>query len=128
MKREEGFTAIELVIFIVILVVLAVFFVLQKIDLEATYDDQQRKTSINAMYYSLTEIYHPANGYYPSEVKGDTFKAVDPELLFDPLGIAIFESDSEFSYQGLNCDGEGRCQHFRLTARLEKEDDYVKEP
>jgi len=128
MRKEEGFTVIELVIFIVILVVLAVFFILQKIDLEATYDDQQRKTSINAMYYSLTEIYHPAHGYYPSEINEDSFKAVDPELLFDPFGIAIFEPDSEFSYQGLGCDGEGKCQQFRLSARLEKEDDYVKEP
>jgi len=104
-----------------------VFFVVQKVDLESTYDDQHRKTAINAMYYSLIEIYHPANGYYPSEITQDTFKAVDPDLFVDPLGVSIFEPDSEYRYQALGCDGEGRCQKFKLTASLEKEADYIKE-
>lgn len=125
MKNEKGFTAIELVIFIVVLVVLAVFFVIQKLDLDSTYADQHRKTAINAMYYSLTDVYLPEHGNYPSEIKEDTLKAIDPELLNDIFGVPIYESDSEYKYEGLNCDGSGKCAGFKLTAALEKEADYI---
>jgi len=127
MKNEKGFTAIELVIFIVILTILAVFFVLQKIDLDASYADQQRKVSINAMYYSLTDVYYVEHGYYPSEIEKDTLKAIDPELLYDVFGTPIYESGSEYIYQGLACNGSGQCENFKLTAQLEKEADFVKE-
>lgn len=122
--REGGFTVIELVIFFVILTVLAGFFVVQKLDLESSFADQHRKTAINAIYYNLTEIYHPANNYYPSTIDHDTLSGIDPDTLYDSFGFMIGESDSEYSYQGLNCDNN-RCQEFRLTATLEKEADYV---
>lgn len=127
MKNEKGFTVIELIVAIVVLTVLAVFFVLQKADLDATYTDQHKKVAINAIYYSLTEVYHPENGYYPSKIEKDTLKAIDPDLLIDPYGTAIYEPDSEYKYEGLNCDGSGKCKQFKLSTDLEKESDFIKE-
>lgn len=127
MKNEKGFTVIELIVFIVILSVLAVFFILQKLDLDSTYADQHRKVAINAMYYSLTDVYHAEHGYYPSEIQEDTLKAIDPELLTDIMGVPIYESESEYKYEGLNCNGSGQCEQFKLTAQLEKESDFARE-
>ena len=79
------------------------------------------------MYYSLTEVYHEQNGYYPSEIKEDTLKAIDKELLKDTFDVAIYEADSEYKYEGLDCNGQGQCAKFKLTAKLEKEADFVKE-
>ncbi|MDR2523996.1 MAG: hypothetical protein LBC95_00430 [Candidatus Nomurabacteria bacterium] len=124
--KEMGFTVIEVIIFFVVMVVLAVFFILQKSDLQLSYDDQTRKTAINSMFYSLTEIYHPEHGYYPSNVNPDTFKAVAPELLSDTWDVAIGDSESEYRYEGLDCNGEGKCQKFKLTASLDKEAEYTK--
>lgn len=123
-SREDGFTVIEIVIFFVILATLAVFFVLQKMDLESSFSDQERKTAINAMNYSLSEVYYAENGYYPSSIGDDTLVGIDPELLFDPWGVMIGESGSDYNYEGLNCDTENHCRGFRLTAKLEKEADY----
>jgi competence protein ComGC len=125
LTSEDGFTVIEIVIFFVILTVLAVFFVLQKMDLESSFADQERKTAINAIYYNLTEIYHPKNDSYPSKIDYDTLIGIDPDLLFDPWDRMIGEVDSDYKYEGLNCDTNNRCKEFRLTAKLEKEEDYT---
>jgi type II secretory pathway pseudopilin PulG len=125
MKNEKGFTVIELIIFFVILVVLAVFFVIQKVDLESSFSDQQRKTAINAIYYSLTEVYQPEHGYYPATITEDTLKGIDPEQLYDSWDVLIGETDSEYRYEGLDCNGDGHCKDFKLTSELEKEDAYV---
>lgn len=143
-KDERGYTVIELVVVIVVLAVLAIFFIIQKDDLSTTYYDQQRKTAINAMYYSLTDVYFPEHGYYPTSIEEDTLKAIDPNLLIDIYGIPIYktENDSEnteedgteeeaqeceYKYEGLNCDGEGRCKQFKLSVELEKEPEFIKE-
>jgi type II secretory pathway pseudopilin PulG len=127
MKRQDGFTVIELVIFFVILVVLATFFIIQKFDLDSSYSDQTRKIAINSMYYSLSDVYYKEHGFYPNQIEEDTLKAVDPDLLTDPWGLTIGDPDSEYQYEGLDCDNNGQCQKFKLTADLEKEADYIKE-
>jgi Tfp pilus assembly protein PilE len=124
-KHQAGFTVIELIIFFVIMAVLAGFFILQKTDLQSSYDDQTRKTAINAMAYDLVEVYRPAQGYYPSSITADDFTVVPPELLFDPWGIEIGEIDSDYRYEGLDCNNEGKCQKFKLIAELEKEAEYI---
>ena len=126
MEKEDGFTVIELIIFFVILVVLGAFFWIQKVDLESSFDDQLRKTAINSIYYNLTEVYHPENGYYPSEIDSEKLKAIDPDLFIDPYGYTFGETDSDYSYEGLNCDNLGRCQDFRLTSLMEKEATYTR--
>jgi type II secretory pathway pseudopilin PulG len=127
MKKEEGFTVIEMVIFFVVLIVLAAFFVLQKLDLDASYTDTRRKIAANEIYYSLTDIYYEENGYFPSEITDDTLRGIDPELLIDPWDLTIGDPDSDYQYEGLDCNGDNQCQGFKLTVDLEKEDDYVRE-
>jgi len=126
MKRLEGFTVVEVLIFFVILATLAIFFVIQKTDLDSYYADRDRKATVNAIYYNLTEIYKPAKGYYPNEIKDDTLKGIDQEILTDSLGININDPDSDYIYKGLNCNGQGKCKEFTLTAKLDKEADYTK--
>ena len=126
-SREAGFTVIELIIFFVVMTTLAVFFVLQRMDLETSFDDQYRKTAINSIFYSLTEVYHKEKGFYPTKITEDMINGIDPDMLYDMNGIVIGDSDSEYRYEGLNCDKDNHCKEFRLTAKLEKEDDYVLE-
>ena len=123
-SREGGFTVIELVIFFVILTVLAGFFVVQKLDLESSFADQHRKTAINAIYYNLTEVYFPAKNHYPSTIEQDTLTGIDPDMLYDVFDYMIGDNNSEYIYQGLNCNNN-QCKEFRLTAKLDKEADYV---
>jgi len=141
-QRQSGFTVIELIVFFAILVTLGVVFVIQKNDLSIRYDDQQRKVAINSMYYGLTEVFYAQHKYYPAEISSDNLKAVDPELFTDPLGFTLngsaceyedsmgekqTDGDCDYHYEGLDCDGDGKCKGFRLTAILEKEAEYVRE-
>lgn len=124
--KEDGFTAIEMIIFFVILVILAAFFVIQKLDLEASFADDEKKTTVNSIYYNLTDIYHKEHKYYPSEIKEDTLRGIDSSILYDDYGFMINDPESVYRYEGLDCDSKNHCRNFRLTADLEKEDDYEK--
>jgi competence protein ComGC len=126
MKHEQGFTIIEMLIFFVILAVLAIFFVIQKTDLDASYADRDSKSAINSLYYNLTEIYQPSHGNYPSEITIDTLTGIDQTILTDAYGNTIGNPESIYKYQGLDCNGSGECKDFKLTAELEKEAAYEK--
>ena len=49
MKRERGFTILELVVVIFFASLLLILFFLQKLNLDAMHRDEQRKEAINAM-------------------------------------------------------------------------------
>jgi Tfp pilus assembly protein PilE len=123
---SRGFTVIELIAIIVILGIATVVFFLQKSSLETTARDEVRKTAINAMHYSLEEVYHPKNGYYPRSLSETVIPSVDPALFKDPEGIKIGESNSEYRYEATDCDGD-RCRSYTLRTTLENEADYIKE-
>ena len=125
MKREHGFTVIELIVVILFLAATATILLIQKGNLSAANRDSQRKTAINAMYYSLEEVYFERNGNYPAKIDSKTLRAMDPALFKDPNGITLGESDSDYRYEGINCDNN-KCKAYSLRASLEKEDDYVK--
>jgi hypothetical protein len=124
MEREEGFTVIEMLIFFVILTVLAIFFVIQKTDLDSSYADRDRKITVNSIYYNLTEIFKPTNGYFPENITVDTLTGIDPKILTDALGNTIGDPESSFFYEGLDCNNKGECKDFRITANLDKEATY----
>ena len=126
MKKESGFTVIELLVFFAILVTLGVVFVMQKNNIDASNRDYDRKTAINAMYYDLTESFHKQNNYYPSTINGDNLKAMDPDLFTDPNGVKLGDSGSSYHYEALNCTNEGKCQAFKLSADMEREAQYDK--
>ena len=98
---------------------------MQKNIVEVANRDQLRKTSINAIYYSLEEVYFKQHNSYPLTVNADILPSVDPELFKDPSGVKIGESDSEFRYEPTNCDTTS-CKSYTLRTILENEDDYVK--
>lgn len=125
MKYTRGFTVIELLIVVVLLVAASMLFFVQKNSVEVAAQDETRKTSINAMYYSLEEVYFKQNNAYPRVLNSTVLPSVDPELFKDPSGVRIGEANSNFSYEGSNCDGDA-CKAYTLRTTLKNEDDYVK--
>lgn len=125
MKRESGFTAIEIIVVILFLAAATVLLFIQKGNLEASQRDHTRKTAVNAMYFSIEEVFYEKNGYYPSTIDSKTLRSMDPELFADPYGVKMNEEGSEYRYEGLNCDNE-KCKAYKLSATMEKEATYEK--
>lgn len=125
MKSSRGFTVIELLIVVVLLAAASILFFVQKNNVEVAARDETRKTSINAMYYSLEEVYFVKNSSYPRTINSEVLPSVDPALFKDPQGVKIGENSSDFRYQGLNCENE-TCKNYSLRSSLENEDDYIK--
>ena len=125
MKRDRGFTILELVVVIFFASLLLILFFLQKLNLDAMHRDEQRKEAINAMYYALEEGFHAKNGYYPENISEENLKVMDPSLFTDPSGINLGQEDSDYTYEAANCTN-GKCKEYTLKARLEKEDTYIK--
>lgn len=125
MKSSRGFTVIELIVVVVVLGIGSVVFFMQKNHVEVAARDETRKTSINAMYHSLEEVYFAQHKAYPRAITTETLPSVDPALFKDPDGVKIGEGTSNFRYQPLDCDGDA-CKSYSLRTTLENEDDYVK--
>lgn len=125
MNKSNGFTVIELIFIIVIASIVSVLFFIQKNDLQIMANDDTKKTAINAMYYSLEEVYYANNKYYPQTIDSDNLKSVDPILFTDPNGVTIGTAGSDYSYSPTNCLSN-QCKSYTLKATLEKEADYIK--
>lgn len=126
MRKHAGFTTIELLIAVLFLVIAGTLFMFEKRGVDAISRDTQRKTTINAMYYNLEEVYFPANKFYPRVINSTVLKAMDPALFKDPSGKAVGVNGSDYRYQPTGCDGD-KCVGYTLRADLEKEADFVKE-
>ena len=124
-KYTSGFTVIELIFVAVLAVVVSVIFFAQKNNLESIASDNIKKTSINAMYYSLEEVFHSSNNYYPQTISSDVLKSVDPDLFTDPSGIKLGDEGSSYTYTPTNCS-DNKCKSYTLKAVLENESDYIK--
>lgn len=125
MKRQEGFTIIELLVAILFVVAAGVIFLIQKNNIEIGARDDQRKTAVNAIYHSLEEVYYKENKSYPQEITEKTLSSVDPALFEDPGGTTIGDFGSDYRYEPSGCD-KGECKSYNLRATLENEDDFVK--
>lgn len=136
MKHRPGFTVIELVFVVALLAAASVIFFIQKNNLEVTARDSQRKTAINAMYYSLEEVYYKQHSSYPRTLDATALPSIDAALFTDPNGIKLGQTTvtvddetltvaSDYRYEGTNCSGE-TCKSYQLRAVLENEDDFVK--
>jgi len=122
---SRGFTIIELLFIIALLAAASVLFFVQKNNLQVAGRDETRKTAINAMYYSIEEVYFKTNGHYPRTIDSATLPSVDPSLFKDPNGVAIGEATSNYRYEPYNCDND-QCKNYTLRTVLENEDDYIK--
>ena len=125
MKSTRGFTVIELVIVVAVLAASSILFFIQKSSVESSGRDSERKTAINAMYYSLEEVYYKENKSYPRTLTTETLPSVDPELFTDPSGNKLGEADSDYRYTAIDCKDD-RCKGYKLTSQLDKEADYTK--
>jgi prepilin-type N-terminal cleavage/methylation domain-containing protein len=124
--KQRGFTVIELLVVLVILIVGAWLFFSEQDNVTAVQRDSARKVAINAMYYSLEEVYYPQHNYYPQHIDSKTLRAMDPALFTDPTDIAIGESDSDYRYDATGCSTDGHCTGYTLRSIMERESDYVK--
>ncbi len=125
MKSTRGFTVVELLIVVVFLAAASIIFFIQKNNIEVAARDDSRKTSINAMYYSLEEVYFKANNSYPRTLSSEILPSVDPDRFKDPSGVKIGESTSSFRYEPVECNGDA-CKGYTLRSSLENEADYIK--
>lgn len=127
MKRgSTGFTVIEILIVITVLVGSAFIIMAQKANIDATARDQARKVAINAMYYGLEEVYFKEHKNYPATINEGTLPSVDPALFTDQNGQPINSSESEYYYEGLDCTLDGKCKRYTLRANMEREATYQK--
>jgi type II secretory pathway pseudopilin PulG len=125
MKKTNGFTVVE-IIFVALLVGLAsILFFVQKNNIEVIARDDKRKIAINAMYYSLEEVFYKTNKYYPQTISSDNLKSIDPSLLTDMNDIKIGEAGSEYTYTPTNCSNN-KCKSYTMKTTLENEGDYTK--
>lgn len=125
MNKKSGFTVIELCAVIIFLIIIGVFFVIQKSELNALTRDLQRKNAINAMYYNLEEVFYKQNNYYPEKISQDNLKAMEPNLFTDPEGINLGEENSDYRYESSNCEN-GKCKSYKLISNMEKEGEFTK--
>ena len=125
--KQRGFTVLELLAIITLLVVVGAVFWSQKTNIEAAARDDKRKIAINAMYYGLEEVFYPANKSYPKTLSSSTLPSIDKNLFKDPNGIEIGKANSNYTYEGKDCDSNNTCKSYTLDARLEHEADYLKE-
>lgn len=123
--NTRGFTVIELLAATVLLIMIGIVFWTQTNSIQTALRDDKRKIAINAMYYSLEEVYHKTNGDYPKLLSASTLPSVDKNLFNDPNGNTLGEASSDYRYQGTNCTGD-TCQSYTLRSKLESEADYVK--
>jgi len=123
--KLNGFTVVELIITATLFGFACVLFFIQKNNIEIIARDEVRKTAINAMYYSLEEVFYKTNGYYPQSVSSDNLKSVDPELFKDPNNVMVGTSGSDYTYTPTDCL-DNKCRKYSLKTSLENEDDYIK--
>ena len=124
--KQRGFTVIEIVVAILLLLIGSWLFFNEKAKVDATARDQQRKVAINAMYYNLEEVYFENHNYYPTAINSENLRAMDPELFKDPFGNKLGDSASNYRYEGTGCSTEGQCKGYTLKALMEREADYSK--
>ncbi len=145
--RSAGFTVIELIVVVIILIVATFLFFFQKNNLQTANLDERRKTAVNSIYYNLEEVFYAKNSYYPSELTSSNLNAMDPNLLTDTKGVKISDSDdattlgeaneqilnedgtaqrSEYIYEPVNCDVDGKCKGYTLRVVLANEAEYIK--
>lgn len=122
---KKAFTTIEALAAIAFLIIAFILFAMQKSEIQQKMRDQERKTSVNSIYFNLKEVYFKKNGYYPEIIKPDMIEGVDPAIFSDPKKILLGDPGSDYEYKASGCNNN-RCQSFVISARLEREDSYSK--
>jgi len=124
-KRTHGFTVVEILFIVLVLGIACILFFTQKNNIAVVARDEQRKTAINAMYYSLEEVFYKTNNYYPTAINETVLPSVDPALFTDPSGVKLGDGASSYRYEAVNCT-DNKCKAYTLRTTLESEADFIK--
>lgn len=124
-NHSEGFTAIELLVFILVLAIVAVVGISNIRSLRAQNRDTARKTDINAVYYQLESLYEK-NNYYPEKLDTTTLAGIDPESLKDSEDQPFNSTTGAYTYKPSGCS-DTKCKSYTISAELEKEAPFTKE-
>lgn len=121
----DGFTIIELLVFIVVIGAVGLFAVVNIRSMRSENRDSAKKTTVNTLTYQLESSYEK-KGFYPEDITEKTVPGADLDALSDTNGLKLNQPGSSFQYKPSGCK-EKECSGFTLTAQLEKEAPYVKE-
>jgi len=143
LKKQKGFTIVELLIVIVVIGILATLVIVTFTGIQKKARDSQRQTDINAVNSQIAAFY-TNYGFYPSlaDMNSSAFrtaymKGLDPESLKDPkatgANLAAASSGTQYGYVatgGAGCTAvstvattgdpaDNSCDGYTLTATLE---------
>jgi len=142
LKKQQGFTIVELLIVIVVIGILATLVIVTFTGIQRKARNTARQTDINAIASHL-EAFYAEEGYYPlpANINTDSWRSTNmkglaDDALIDPKGSAATlagTSDADsYGYAVLtDADGscaadETTCTKFTVTATLEGGGTYVK--
>ena len=120
LKKQSGFTLLELLIVIVIIGILALIIVPGLASGPKRARDAQRKTDIRAVKNALETYYNDNNAYPPGNYSGLTTYLVNsyiPSMPADPKGGSYTYTPSPSGCAA------GACTSFTLSATLENTKD-----
>lgn len=142
-KKQQGFTIVELLIVIVVIGILAALVITTFTGIQKKARDTERQTDIKAVHGQV-EAYYAQNGRYPTltDINDSTWrttnmKGLDAEALKDPKGssatLAASAAANTYSYDvqrtgGGTCDNSTNdCMEYTLTATLEGGGTFTKD-
>ena len=138
-RKQSGFTIIELLIVIAIIGILATLVLTNFQGAQARGRDTVRRSDINSLYQKLEEYYNENNGYPDGSLSAATFPGVDEGALTDedgatittnintgaaPGSITIPGNTNEYVYNGYNCAATptgSSCTEYTLATFLEQD-------
>lgn len=144
LKRQEGFTIVELLIVIVVIGILAALVITTFSGIQQRARNTERETDLKAVQGQL-EAYYADNGRYPTlaNLNDASWRTsnnikLDKEALYDPKGdktsttpLAATAAANVYAYAvtPAGCDNtaaNGDCTAYTLTATKEGGGTYVK--
>jgi type II secretion system protein G len=148
LKRQQGFTIVELLIVIVVIGILAGLVIVTYNGIQQKARNTERTTDISALQSHLEAYFAQNNGTYPTldnlntqPATGnwwiqDNMKGLSKEALRDPksasYSLASTPTTNQYAYQptddsGNACDNSTtNCTKYTLTAKQEGGSDIVK--
>ena len=139
MRKQSGFTIVELLIVIVVIGILAGLVVTTFSGVQKSARDKERQTDVKAIHGQL-EAYYATNGRYPTLANlndedwvKENLKGLDLDALKDPKGAnstfvgAAAANAYAYAVTPTGCDNDDEeCTGYTLTATLEGGGTYEK--